>query len=314
MKVAVRLEHQVSAFRLAERQLAALAARYPTLDFVRCVSAEDFLAELGEAAAALVWHFEANWYARSPLLEFVATPAAGRELVAPDPSGRVRHLHGSFHGKIMAETLVGMVTFWARRFDLAEEQQRERRWDREAFSSTRRVAGQTALVVGFGALGRHCAASLKALGMRVVGVKRNPDVDVAPADAIRPASELLQLLAEADHVVVTLPGDTGADRLFDARAFAAMREHAYLYNLGRGNVVDERALVDALVQGRIAGAFLDVFASEPLPADSPLWNAPRLRLSPHAAAINREYLELWLEELAPELERLARGRGGRAGT
>lgn len=314
MKVAVWLEQQVSAFRIDARQLALLETRHPSLDFVHCSSEAAFLSELATAGAALVWHFQADWYVKAPELVLVATPAAGRERVVPDPSGRVRHLHGSFHGKIMAETLVGMVAFWSRRFDLAEEQQRTRRSDREAFSTTRRLSGQTALVVGFGALGRHCGMQLKALGMRVIGVKRHAVGDPAPADALCPASELMALLAEADHVVVTLPGDTGADRLFDARAFAAMRPTAYFYNLGRGNVVDERALVESLERATIAGAFLDVFAVEPLPADSPLWDAPRLRLLPHASAISHDYLDLWFEELAPELARLEQDRGARAGT
>jgi phosphoglycerate dehydrogenase-like enzyme len=313
MKVVVRIENEVSAFRLDERQFAGLVARYPELTFVRPASPAAFLQELETAVGALVWHFDASWYARAPLLELVATPAAGRERVAPDPSGRVTPVHGAFHGKLMAETLVGMVTFWARRFDLAEAQQCERRFERDPFSSTRRLAGQTALVVGYGALGRHCAASLKALGLRVIGVRRHASGEAAPADELRPASELSSLLGRADHVVVTLPGDTGADRLFDARAFAAMRSDAYFYNLGRGNVVDERALVTALEAQTIAGAFLDVFAEEPLPRTSPLWQAPRLRLLPHASAVAREYLELWLEELAPELARLA-ARGGRART
>jgi phosphoglycerate dehydrogenase-like enzyme len=314
MKVVVHVEHEIRAFCLDDRQFAELGARYPGLTFVRCRSREEFLSELPAASAALVWHFDAAWYALAPSLELVATPAAGRERVAPDPSGRVRRSHGAFHGKIMAETLVGMLTFWSRRFDLAERQQREHRTDRDAFSSTRRLSGRTALIVGFGALGRHCAASLKALGLRVIGVKRDADVEPAPADAVRPASELVSLLGVADHVVVTLPGDSGADRLFDARTFASMRPSAYFYNLGRGNVVDERALANALEARTIAGAFLDVFAVEPLPADSPLWDAPNLRLLPHASAINAEYLDLWLEELAPELERIARGRGARAET
>jgi phosphoglycerate dehydrogenase-like enzyme len=304
MKVAVWLENEVSAFRIDARQLELLRARHPAFDFTHCSSQEAFLSALPTVGAALVWRFQAGWYAQAPELELVATPAAGRERVAPDPSGRVRQFHGAFHGKIMAETLVGMVAFWSRRFDLAEQQQRARRAEREAFSTTRRLSGQTALVVGFGALGRHCGAQLKALGMRVIGVRRKAVGDAAPADVLRPASELRALLAEADHVVVTLPGDTGADRLFDARTFAAMRSSAYFYNLGRGNVVDERALVEALERGTIAGAFLDVFAVEPLPADSPLWDAPRLRLLPHASAINHDYLDLWFEELAPELARL----------
>jgi phosphoglycerate dehydrogenase-like enzyme len=157
------------------------------------------------------------------------------------------------------------------------------------------------LIVGYGALGRECARLLKAVGLHVVGVKRQAAVDPAPADAVFALQELPRLLPEADHVISTLPADTGTDHLFDAAAFAAMRPSAGFYNLGRGNVVDEAALLQALNAGRIAHAFLDVFEREPLPADSPLWHAPNLALTPHASAINAEYLDLWVEELASVL-------------
>jgi D-2-hydroxyacid dehydrogenase (NADP+) len=153
-------------------------------------------------------------------------------------------------------------------------------------------------------LGRECARLLKAVGLRVVGVKRTPDVDPAPADSVHALSELPRLLAEADHVIATLPADTGTDHLFDDAAFAAMRPGAGFYNLGRGNAVDEPALLRALASGALGHAFLDVFEHEPLPADSPLWAAPNLALTPHASAISTEYLDLWIEELGPRLATL----------
>jgi phosphoglycerate dehydrogenase-like enzyme len=304
MRVLVELTNAVSAFAMNAAQLEALRARFPQHEFVRCESQAAFLAGLPEAHAALVWRFEAGWYRRAPELVFVATPAAGREKLAPDPDGRVRALHGAFHGRIMAETLLGMLLYWSRGFHAALRDRAARRYDRDQFSTTRRLSGQTALIVGYGPLGRHCAARLKTLGMSVIGVKRSPEVDPAPADAVYGVAALPALLAEADHVIVTLPSDTGADHLFAAAAFARMRSSAYFYNLGRGNAVDELSLVDALEQGRIAGAFLDVFEREPLPTDSPLWTARNLEFLPHASAISREYLDLWVEELAPELEAL----------
>ncbi len=156
------------------------------------------------------------------------------------------------------------------------------------------------MIVGYGPLGRECARLLKAVGLRVLGVKRNAAVDPAPADAVYPTERLLALLPDADHVVVTLPGDTGADHLFSDDAFAAIRPSAGFYSLGRGNAVDETALIRVLREGRLAHAFLDVFEQEPLPADSPLWDTPNLALTPHASAINAQYLELWFEELAVE--------------
>jgi phosphoglycerate dehydrogenase-like enzyme len=298
MKIVLWLPHTIAAFEPQPAQLSRWRARHPQHEWRVAVTEADFLAELVDAHAALVWGFSAAWYERAPQLRFVATPAAGREKLQPDPSGRVRALHGSFHGKIMAESLLGMLLFFARRFDLALADQRAHRYGREQYSATRRLAGQRALIVGYGALGRECARLLKAVGLHVTGLKRNANVEAAPADEVRPVDALVELLPEVDHVIATLPADTGTDRLFSDAAFRAMRPTAGFYNLGRGNAVDEAALLRALEAGSLAHAFLDVFEREPLPHDSPLWDAPNLALTPHASAINAEYLDLWLAELA----------------
>ena len=298
MKLVLSLPHSIRAFEPQAEQLARWRARYPQHQLVVAREEADFLQHLADADGVLVWRFAAAWYERAPRLRFVATPAAGREKVQPDPSGRVRAVHGSFHGKIMAESLLGMLLHFARRFDLASADQRVRRYERDQYSPTRRLAGQRALIVGYGALGRECARLLKAVGLHVIGVKRQAAVDPVPADAVFALQDLPRLLSEADHVISTLPADTGTDHLFDDAAFAAMPPTAGFYNLGRGNAVDEAALLRALASGSIAHAFLDVFEREPLPADSPLWSAPNLALTPHASAINAEYLDLWVEELA----------------
>jgi D-2-hydroxyacid dehydrogenase (NADP+) len=301
MKVVLFLEHSIRAFSVQPEQLAALAARYPEHDFRKVTDEHAFLSELRDAGAAFVWRFPARYYAQGPNLRFVATPAAGRERLEPDPSGRVRTVHGSFHGKIMAESLLGMMLHFSRRFDLALTHQRERRYERGEYSRTERLFGQTALIVGYGPLGRECARLLKAVGMRVLGVKRDASVEAAPADAVFPADRLFALLPEADHVILTLPSDTGTDHLLSDAAFALVRPTATLYNLGRGNAVDEAALVRTLASKKLAHAFLDVFEREPLPPDSPLWTAPNLALTPHSSAISREYLDLWFEELHSDL-------------
>lgn len=304
MKVVLWLPNSIRAFEPQPEQLARWRARYPQHELVVATDEPEFLRELFDAGAALVWRFSAAWYERAPALRFVATPAAGREKVQPDPSGRVRTVHGSFHGKIMAESLLGMLLFFVRRLDVAVAAQQAHRYEREPYANTRRLSGQSALIVGYGALGRECARLLKAVGLRVVGVKRTPDVDPGPADSVHALTDLPRLLAEADHVIATLPADTGTDHLFDEAAFAAMRRGAGFYNLGRGNAVDEAALLRALSSGALAHAFLDVFEHEPLPTDSPLWNAPNLALTPHASAVSAEYLDLWVEELGPRFAAL----------
>jgi phosphoglycerate dehydrogenase-like enzyme len=298
MKVVVWLEHEISAFQVRTDQLDALRARHPGHVFESVHGEAEFLQALPHADAALVWHFAAGWYQLAPRLRFVATPAAGREKLEPDPSGRVRAVHGHFHGKIMAETLLGMLLFFSRRLGASVDDQRARRYAREAYSTTRRLAGQRALIVGYGPLGRECARLLTAVGMRVIGVKRDADVDPHPAEAVFAITRLHELLPEADHVVLTLPGDTNTRHLFSDTQFSLMRQGAVFYNLGRGNVVDESALLRALRAGPLAHAFLDVFENEPLPAQSPLWQAPNLAVLPHASAISAEYLDLWFAELS----------------
>src|SRR4051812_17443305 len=206
MKVVVWVEHEIRAFRAQPAQLDRLREQHPGHRFDAVHDEASFLRELRDAQAALVWRFSAAWYELAPELRFVATPAAGRESLEPDPSGRVRQVHGHFHGKIMAETLLAMMLFFSRRLDQAVAAQQQRRYERDVYSTNRRLCGQSALIIGYGPLGRECARLLKALGMRVVGLKRDAQVDPAPADAVLPIERLSTLLPEADHVILTLPG------------------------------------------------------------------------------------------------------------
>jgi D-2-hydroxyacid dehydrogenase (NADP+) len=282
-----------------------LAARLPAHELSNVASDAALLAALPLADAAVVWRFHAEWYARAPRLRHLFTPSAGREPFEPDPSGRVTLHFGHFHGALMAESLVGMVLFMNRRLGVAVAAQAERRWDRTPYSSCRRLHGQVALIIGFGAIGQHCGRLLSALGVVVHGLRRRGAAPSPAAARLFSAEQRLEAVALADHVVCVLPGDTGTDHFLDAVAFAAMKPSAVVYNLGRGNAIDPDALTAALHAGRIAGAFLDVQPDEPLPASSPLWAAPHLYLTPHASAISRDYLDLYFDELAHELAPLS---------
>jgi phosphoglycerate dehydrogenase-like enzyme len=301
MRILVHLPSRVEVFAAAPRQLEWLQARLPQHDVRAARNGADLLAQLPEAQVAVVWRFEAGWYAAAPSLREVCTPAAGHELIDPDPSGRVKRSFGAFHGQIMAESLVAMISFMNRRLGAALNAQREARWRRELFDSTRRLAGQTALIVGYGAIGRHAARLLTALGMKINGLKRNTATGAEGVSRLFAASELHAAVADADHVACVLPGDTNSDRVIDAGVIARMKPSAFLYNVGRGNAIDADALRDALESERIAGAFLDVFPEEPLPPESPLWRTRNLYITPHASAIARDYLDLYFEELAARL-------------
>ena len=159
--------------------------------------------------------------------------------------------------------------------------QREKRW---APRDIARVAGTRALVVGTGDIGRAIATSLRALGVHITGVSRSGTADASVFPAVHSSSALETLVADADWIVVAVP-DTPASRGLISREVLARCRGAVLLNAGRGSVVEEGALPHALDQGWLRAAALDVFATEPLPADSPLWGDPRVMVSPHISGL-----------------------------
>jgi phosphoglycerate dehydrogenase-like enzyme len=301
----MQLSNAVRAFEPTAQQREALAARLPGHELVQVAGDAELLAALPLADAAVVWRVRAEWYARAPRLRHLFTPSAGREPFDPEPSGRVALHFGHFHGALMGESLLGMVLFMNRKLGAAVAAQAERRWDRSPYSSCRRLHGQVALIIGFGAIGQHCGRLLAALGVVVQGLRRRAAPPSPPAARVFTPEQRLEAIALADHIVCVLPGGTETDHFLDAAAFGAMKPSAVVYNLGRGNAIDPEALSAALHEQRIAGAFLDVVPEEPLPASSPLWSAPNLYLTPHASAICRDYLDLYFDELARELALLA---------
>jgi len=300
-RLVVFLENDVSVFRVSDAELEALSTRLRHYEVRRVRDRKALLEELPEANVVVTWDFRADWYARAPKLTWVATPSAGRERVAADPNGRVRVTYGTFHGAIMAESLLGMVLFMNRRFGRAEAARRERSWDRDAYATTRPLDGQVALILGYGHIGAAMARLLAVVGVRVLGLKRDPATAPPGAESVYGPDSLHDVLPQADHVVCILPGGASTTHFIDAAALARMKPSACLYNLGRGNAVDADALRSALERGAIAGAFLDVLPEEPLPSSSPLWDTPNLYLTPHASAIRDDYLHAYFAELAPLL-------------
>jgi phosphoglycerate dehydrogenase-like enzyme len=164
--------------------------------------------------------------------------------------------------------------------------------------------GMTVGIVGLGAIGLAAAERLRALGCRIVATRRSAssrEQDVGPAHELVPASDLPYLLSTSDIVALTLPLTRESHHLIDAAALRSMKPTAYLINISRGGVIDEPALIEALREHRIAGAALDVFEQEPLPAGSPLWDLANLNITPHVSTTSEHFAsrqaELFLENL-----------------
>ncbi|MER6693689.1 D-2-hydroxyacid dehydrogenase [Streptomyces minutiscleroticus] len=262
---------------------------------------------LPTADVLLVWDFTSHavrraWPGEGPRPRWVHTASAGvdhvlcPELAASDTV--VTNARGVFDRPV-AEYVAALVLAMAKDLPRTWDLQRERRWRHR---ETQRVAGTRAVVVGSGPIGRAVVATLKALGITTALVGRVPKTGIhGPADLDR-------LMARADWVVSAAPLTESTRSMFDARRFGTMQPSARFVNVGRGALVDEDALAEALAKRWIAGAALDVFRDEPLGPESPLWGLPGLIVSPHMSGD----VVGWRDELGAQFvelyERWAAGR------
>jgi D-2-hydroxyacid dehydrogenase (NADP+) len=294
----IHLHNSVDAFSLKPRHVDLISEILPDTRITVAEGNRDFIEKLPEADCVLAWVFKSAWYEGAPKLKALFTPAAGHDWVALDPAGRVRTFYGSFHGRIMRESLLSIMLHFNRNIGKSLEDQKNRTWGRLGYNECVALFSQRVLIVGFGSLGQSMAELLKAFGARITAVKRgtrgfegNPNVD-----RMITFDRLEEELPYADHVVLVLPGGAETDGIFTARHLSAMKPGAYLYNLGRGNCYREEDLLIALKDGPLAGAGLDVFAEEPLAPTSPLWEQPNVLITPHSSAISREYIDLFIQE------------------
>ncbi|MEX0989724.1 MAG: D-2-hydroxyacid dehydrogenase [Actinomycetota bacterium] len=252
---------------------------------VPAAEADDVASLIAEADAVFAWRAEAalleGAWPNARRVRWIQSASTGVDaLLFPalvESDVEVTNTRGVFD-EGMAEYTLGLLLAFAKDLIGTIDHQREGIW---AYRHSELLAGTRLLVVGAGSIGSAVGRLGRACGMRVEGIARTPREADPVFERIGGRDELLERLGEADWVVDVLPGASNTDRLFDARAFAAMRRSARFINIGRGTTVDENALVEALDAGRIAGAALDVFADEPLPDGSPLWAMRNVIVSPH---------------------------------
>lgn len=210
------------------------------------------------------------------------------------------------HGTTVGETVVGYLLAFARRLHVFRDAQHDHEWRDLPYEEPFTLRGEQLCVVGLGTLGRGIAERADALGMDVVGVRRSDESVPGVRELYRP-EDLHEAVADARFVALATPLTPETEGLFDTPEFEAMREDAYLVNVARGPVVDELALVEALDQGGVSGAALDVFETEPLPTDSPLWDREEVVVTPHASAQTRDYHRDIAELVRGNVERVREG-------
>ena len=238
---------------------------------------------------------------RAPRLRWIQTTGAGIEHLLPLdwlPRDVALTNNSGAHSAKAEDSCTMAISLLNSRLPQMLANQRAHRWE-QIYTSP--AAGKTVVVIGFGDLGRSAGRAAKKLGAKVIAVTRSGKAG-RPADAAFPVSRIDAVLPGADFVIVTAPLTPETRNLLDRRRLALLKPEAGLVNIGRAPIVDYEALREMLVKGELAGAVLDVFEPEPLPADSPIWDTPNLIVLPHVSCDNLSYIEhlfdFWFENLA----------------
>lgn len=209
------------------------------------------------------------------------------------------------HAEPISQQVLGYLLYFERRFDRAVAQQRRREWQRYGGGE---LGDRTVSILGVGAIGSQVARYVEPFGSRLLGVKRDPTTAPDALDAVYSPTELEAAVSDVDYLVIACPLTDETRGLVDADVLESLASDAVVVNIARGAVVDESALVSALEADEIRGAALDVFETEPLPADSPLWARADVLVTPHMAGSTPHYWERCAEVFAENYERFVDGR------
>jgi len=230
-------------------------------------------------------------------LKWVQALGSGVDGIVDQPSLRkevmVTNLHG-LHGPPVSEAAIGAMLALSRDLPRVLRNQSRQKWDR---FPARLLKDKTVGILGIGVIAESLAPKCKAFGMRVIGISSTPR-PVPGFDRMYRRGELLEAVRELDYLVLLTPHTPDTRGIVDAELLAAMKPTSYLVNLARGGVVDEAALIDALDAGRLAGAALDVFAEEPLPAGHRFWDMEQVIVTPHLGG----FCDVYVDDALPIVE------------
>jgi phosphoglycerate dehydrogenase-like enzyme len=291
----------------------------PCLDRLRALGdvrlaedVDDIAAALGEVEVVLAWDFRSArlrdaWPATATVRWIHAASIGVDTLLFEEVVNSgviVTNTRGLFERPV-AEYVLALMLLFAKDLRATLALQREGRW---RYRETETLAGRRLVLCGAGAIAREIARIARLLGMEVVAVGRRPRRDDPAFGVVHGVAELDALLAQASYLVLTLPLTNETRGLLDAARLARLPRGARVINVGRGAVIDEPALLDALQSGHVAAAALDVFADEPLPPDHPFWAMPQVVVSPHMAGDVVGWRDVAVDAF---LENLGRWRSGR---
>ena len=284
----------LSLVRLSDPQIELIYHSYPDCA-VRCIRPKELADDIPDVDILLGYDAQMDlerFLPQMPHLQWIHTYSAGVERLLSYKEFAQSDLlltnSRGIHGIPMAEHVLGTMLASSRCLIEAWENQKAHTWKR--LMDPDELFGKTAAIIGLGSIGREIAKHLKNMGMHIVAVKQKESTEPF-VDRLFGIDRLSEALSCADYVIVALPLTPQTKQLFNLRTFNMMKENAFFINVSRGDVVEENDLIEALTSKLIRGASLDVFATEPLPENSPLWSVPNLFITPHYSAISPMYLD-----------------------
>jgi phosphoglycerate dehydrogenase-like enzyme len=314
-KLVICVWHPFSEWRPKPLMAEAIRKRWPEMRVLHLPNYDGLPQELADTDIFVGYSLRAEQLKDAKRLKWIHSTAAGvAQLMYPElrDSGIMVTNPSGIFSMPMAEHTMGLLVALARNFPDSVRLQERKHWTQQELwdkpQHLTELNGQVLLIVGYGSIGRELAKRAKAFDMRVWGVTRSGKGDATHAEKIFAAKDLHGALPEADYVVIAAPETAETKHLIGAKEIAKMKRGARLINIGRGSLLDEAAMIRELERGSLGGAALDVAATEPLPAESPLWKAPNLFITPHTSGVSDR---LWNRQTAILTDLLERWFDGR---
>ena len=311
MKLLIVVRQHFELWRVPQWFVDRLQVEFPSLTIIHRDSYDRIEEYLRDAEIVFTNSLRPEQFASAQNLRWIHAPSAAvHQLMFPDLVNRdvVVTNSSEVHGPVVAEHVLALIFALAKKIPQAVRLQQKHTWGQEEMWNERprphEIAGATLGLVGLGNIGRAVAKKAAALGMRVIAVREHVEQGRPEGvEAVFSFPQLVDLLSQSDYVVLAAPLTPATRGLMSSARLAAMKPEAFLINVGRGPLADEAALADALRTRRIAGAALDVFDQEPLPAESPLWELDNLLITPHTASMTEKLWERHFQLFSENLRR-----------
>lgn len=313
MRVLISIQQPVKQWQIAADVVETLRRRFPDIEFIHATTDGERAGGLRDCDVAYTWILKAPEIAESRNLRWVHTSAVAVETIClPELFARGIAVSNSrgVQAVPIAEHVMAVMLALAKQLPFALQHQNAARWAQNEFMGERLpwlLKGRTLGLIGVGTIGSAIAARANAFGMRVLAMRRRSTESVPGIERVFGGDQLYPFLSQCHVLVIAAPLTPQTHSLLGEAQFAKLPKGAIVINVGRAKIIDTEALMDALESGHLAGASLDVFPQEPLPADHRLWKMPNVILTPHTSGFREGHWDEVIELFADNLDRFQRG-------